>query len=173
MYINLALGAVALFVVWLWLRKLLVKEDGLKERPSVILEREIAKRRRTEELGAQAAERLREGEKQRLRPVADALKDLCSALPAQTGEAMSWEDAGDAITIRMRGRARETDGERSASLVVRWRIPDLDLRSAARCGDGASGDFTLRRSDTGEEERVANLDACIRSITAFIVDFMD
>ena len=177
MYINLVLGAVALVIVWLCLRKLLVREDALKERPAELLEREIARRRAEEEAGAKVFERLRENEKRRLRPVAEALADMRSSLSPQTGEAlssaMSWEDAGDVITIHMRGRPREQEGERAASLVVFWRSPDLDLRAVARYGDDLPGCFVLRRSDVGKEETVANLDACIRAITSFLVDFMD
>lgn len=170
MYVNLILGAVALVVVWLFLKKLLVGDDILKENPAELLEQEVAKRRAREEEAARAFERLRDRAKNRLRPVAEALESLRAALPGKTGDALSWEDTGDSLIIHMRNGG---EAGKNADLTVIWRVPELDLRAAAKRGADIPGVFVLRRSDTGEEESVAALDACVRAITSFIVDFME
>lgn len=175
MYINLILGAVALVVIWLFLKKILVKDDALRETPAELLEREVARRRAQEEEAARAFERLRDKGKERMRPVVSALEEMRSAMPSLAGDggagrkALVWDDAGDAVMIRIQGTE---EGEAENSLAVSWRVPDLDLRKAARFGDDLPGVYTLRRSDTGREEAVSTLDACVRGITSFIVDFM-
>ena len=173
MYINLILGAVALVLVWLFLRKLLVRDDVLKENPAELLEQEIAKRRAREEETAQAFERLRDRAKTRLRPVAEALAALQAALPGKTRNALSWEDAGESLVIRMHTGDNGGDAEKNADLTVTWRVPELDLRLAAKYSDDIPGVYVLRRSDTGKEESIVALDACVRYITSFIVDFME
>lgn len=175
MYINLILGVVALVVVWLFLKKILVKEDVLRETPAELLEKEVARRRAQEEEAARAFERLRDKGKERMRPVVAALEEMRSAMPALAGAAveaqktLTWDDAGDSVMITV--QARE-EGGAANSLAVSWRIPDLDLQKAARFGEDFPGMYVLRRSDTGREEAVSTLDACVRGITSFIVDFM-
>ena len=172
MYINLILGAVAVVVLWLYLKKLLVKEDALSEKPADLLEKEVAKRRAMEEDTARAFQRLRDLGKERMRPVVAALTEMRSAMPMVAGnaeKALFWDDDGDSITIHMRG---SDDAHPDASLIVSWRVPDLDLQKAARFGDELPGLYVLRRSDSGQEESIAGLDACVRYITSFIVDFM-
>lgn len=173
MYINLILGAVALVIVWLFLKKLLVREDVLKESPAALLEREIARRRAREDTTEKAFERLRDKAKSRLRPVAEALMALQAALPGTTRNALSWEDTGASLVIHMHAAGHDAEAEKSADLTVTWRVPELDLRAAAQGGDDIPGVFVLRRSDTGKEESLAALDACVRHITSFIVDFME
>lgn len=175
MYINLILGAVALVVVWLFLKRILVKDDALRETPAELLEKEVARRRAQEEEAARAFERLRDKGKERMRPVVSALEEMRSAMPSLAGgagaahKALAWDDAGDSVMISIRGSG---EGEPENSLAVSWRIPGLDLRKAARFGDDPPGVYILRRSDTGREEAVSTLDACVRGITSFIVDFM-
>ena len=180
MYINLVLGVVALVVLWLFLRRLLVREDApedaLRESPAELLEKEVARRRAAEEENARVFERLRDVGRERLRPVVAALGELRSAMPAVVGETpaharkiLSWDDNGDSIFVRV---LEEEGGRERASLAVSWRVPDLDLQKAARYGEELPGMFVLRRSDTGAEERAPTLDACMRDITSFIVDFM-
>lgn len=166
MYINLVLGGIALVVIWLYLKKILVKEDVLKENPADLLEKEIARRRAKEEEAAKVFERMRDRTKARLRPVAEALEPMRAALPEAAREALFWEDAGETLTISMRGK------EKDASLTVAWRIPQVDLRAIAAY-DNDAGVYVLRRSDTGKEESVASLDACVQRITSFIVDLME
>ena len=176
MYINLLLGVVALVILWLFLRKLLVKEDTLRESPAELLEKEVAKRRALEEEAERAFERLRDIGRERMRPVADALVALRSAMPSVVGakaedihRALTWDDNGDSIFIRIVG---EDGVKEEASLAVSWRVPDLDLQKAARYGEDMPGTFVLRRSDTGNDVSMTGLDACVRGITSFIVDFM-
>ena len=172
MYINLILGAVALVVIWLFLKKILVKDDVLRETPAELLEKEVARRRAQEEEAARAFDRLRDKGKDRMRPVVSALEEMRSAMPSLAGgaqKALAWDDAGDSVMIRIQG---SEEGEAENSLAVSWRIPDLDLQKAARFGDDLPGVYILRRSDTGQEEAVSTLDACVRGITSFIVDFM-
>ncbi|SBV98399.1 hypothetical protein KL86DPRO_11383 [uncultured delta proteobacterium] len=175
MYINLILGVVALVVVWLFLKKLLVKDDTLRENPAELLEKEVARRRAQEEELARAFERLRGKGKERMRPVVAALEEMRSAMPSLAGsagaaqKALDWDDEGDSVMIRVHGRE---EGDAASSLAVSWRVPDLDLQKAARFGDDLPGAYILRRSDTGREEVVSTLDACVRGITSFIVDFM-
>lgn len=172
MYINLLLGFVALVVIWLYLKKLLVREDALSENPAELLEKEVARRRAKEEAANKTFERLRDTGKERMRPVVEALAGLRSAMPSVGGgirSELTWDDEGDSVSIHMQST---TDAEKCASLAVSWRVPDLDLEKAAKAGNDLPGIYVLRRSDSGQEERIPNLDACVRSITAFIVDFM-
>ena len=172
MYVNLLLGLVALVVVWLYLKKLLVKEDVLRENPAELLEKEVARRRAREDTTGKTFDRLRDTGRERMRPVVEALVQMRSAMPAVAGGSqpeLSWDDEGDSVTIHARSTA---DNRESASLTVSWKVPDLDLEKAAKFGEDLPGVYILRRSDSGQEERVPGLDACVRSITSFIVDFM-
>lgn len=176
MYINLILGAVALIVVWLYLRKMLVKDDDLRETPKELLEKEVARRHAAEVEAGKAFERLRDTAKERMRPVAAALAEMRAAIPSVAGEetgspqkVLTWDDNGDTILVRVRANGASED---AATLSVSWRTPEMDLRRAAGFGDLASGVYVLLRSDKGGEETVAGLDACVRSMTSFIVDFM-
>ena len=175
MYINLMLGGVALVTLWLFLRKILVRDDALRENPAALLEKEVAKRRSREEEAAGVSERLRDRGRERMRPVVSAREEMRSALPSLAGDAvaahkkLAWDDAGDSVIIRMRGQ--ENAGT-ERSLAVIWRVPDLDLRAAARPGGDLPGVYVLRRSDTGLEEAVSSLDACVRGITSFLADCM-
>jgi len=172
MYINLLLGLVALVVIWLYLKKLLVREDTLSESPAEILEKEAAKRRARKEAVDKTFDRLRDTGMERMRPVVEALNEMRSAMPSVEGGSqveLIWDDEGDSVLIHMRV---VSDEQRSACLAVAWRVPDLDMEKAAKFGETLSGVYILRRSDTGQEERCQNLDACVRSITAFLIDFM-
>lgn len=170
MYVNLILGGIAVVVLWLYLRKMLVRDDVLREDPAALLEKEVSRRRVREEDAARAFERIRDAGRDRMRPVAAALAAIQAALPRMAEapqKTLRWDDEGDAIVIRMRG---EDAGD--ASLAVSWRVPDLDLQRAARLGGELPGVFILKRSDSGQEEQIENIDACVRRITSFIVDFM-
>ncbi len=170
MYVNLILGAVVLVVLWLYLRKMLVRDDALSGKPADLLEKEIARRRAAEEENARAFQRVRDAGRKRMRPVVAALAEMRSAMPALaegTQKSLDWDDDGDSVTVRVRGADAA-----EASLAVAWRVPDLDLREAAKYGEDMPGVFILRRSDSGREERIAGLDGCVRAITSFIVDFM-
>lgn len=171
MYVNLILGGIALLVLWFYLRKMLVRHDILREDPAELLEREVAKRRAGEEDAAKAFERLRDAGRERMRPVAAALGAIEAAMPKLAGvprKTLRWDDNGDSIIIRMQGGE---DGE-GANLAVNWRVPDLDLQKAARLGGDLPGVFVLKRSDSNQEEQIENVDACVRRITSFIVDFV-
>lgn len=172
MYVNLILGAVALVVVWLYLKKLLVKDDTLTESPARLLEKELAKRREREEERNRAFERLRESAAVRMRPVVSAMEELRDALPEKARNTLSWEDSGDALLIRMREGTPE-EGGGAVSLQVAWRMPEIDLRRAAALGEDMPGVYVARRSDVLKEENFATLDACMQYVAAFIVDFMD
>lgn len=170
MYINLILGGIAVVVLWLYLRRMLVRDDVLREDPAELLEKEVSRRRAREEDATRAFERIRDTGRERMRPVAAALAAIQTALPKMAEvpkKTLSWDDKGDAIIIRMRG---EDAGD--ASLAVSWRVPDLDMQRAARLAGGLPGVFILKRSDSGQEEQIENVDACVRRITSFIVDFM-
>jgi hypothetical protein len=175
MYINLLLGVVALVALWLFLRKVLVGDDALRENPAELLEKEVAKRRSMEEEAAGVFERLRDRGRERMRPVVSALEEMRSALPSFAGgdaaarKGLAWDDAGDSVLIRIRGKE---DGGTQNSLTVSWRVPDLDLRAAARPDAAVPGAYVLRRSDTGREEAVSSLDACVRGIASFLADGM-
>ena len=183
MYINLLLGVVVLVVIWLYLRKVLVKDDHeqegdapLRESPVDLLEKEVAKRRALEEDSARAFERLKDTGAERMRAVVAALEEIRSALPSVIGDSsrgaqksLCWDDAGDRVVVRIRQEGTE---EPEASIVVGWRVPELDLRDAARPEGKLAGEYFFRRSDTGAEECAADPDACMRAVTAFIVDFM-
>lgn len=177
MYINLLLGAVALIVLWLYLRRMLVKEDSLPEPPADMLEKEVARRRAMETDSARAFERLRDIGSERMRPVVRAVAELRSAMPRAAGTGhekmqreLDWGDEGDTLHIRI----WENEGANEvAALSVSWQVPDLDLRKAAVPGSGLTGVYVLRRSGSGGEERAETLEACVRSITSFIVDYMD
>lgn len=171
MYINLVLGAVALIVVWLYLKKLLVKDDALSESPARLLEKEMARRREREEEKNKVFERLRDLSVTRMRAVLRALEELRAALPPEEQGTLFWEDGGENLTIFMRGAA--DDGEHAASLTVSWRVPDLDLRKAASVGGDLPGVYAVRRSDAAKEEYLPTLDGCMRYITSFIVDFVE
>lgn len=161
MYINLLLGAVALVAIWLWLRKLLVRDDVLRDAPAAILEREALSRKAGVRLAPEKSE------KERLRPVIDALEQMRSALP-QVAEGMgapvrrsfSWDDAEDAVRIWIHEAGNDGD---MAVLTVIWREPD----------GGGPGAYILTRSDTGEEERRNSLDGCVRAMSSFIVDYLE
>ncbi|MCC8194896.1 MAG: hypothetical protein LIP28_09660 [Deltaproteobacteria bacterium] len=184
MYVNLLLGAVALVVLWLYVRKILVRDgksdgrdgiDALRERPVDLLEKEVARRRAAENETSRVFERLRDTGTEHMRTVVAALDEIYAALPSVIGGScpdsarrLRWEDAGDSVTVRIRA----ADGKDEATLVVSWRIPDLDLRNPGQRDGGLSGEYFLRRSDAGREERIPDLEGCIRAITAFIVDFM-
>jgi len=176
MYINLLLGAVALVVLWLYLRKMLVKDDSLREAPAEMLEKEVARRRAMEADSARAFERLRGIGEERMRPVVRAVAEMRSAIPRAAGTGnekaqreLDWDDEGDTLHIRI----READSaEDMAVLSVSWRVPELDLREAALPGGELAGVFVLRRSGSGGEERAENLESCVRAITSFIVDYM-
>lgn len=172
MYVNLVLGAVALVVLWLYLKKLLVKDDALSESPAKLLERELARRREREKETEKAFERLRDVAIARMRPVAQGLEELRAALPEETQAALSWEDDEDSITIAMHA-ARAGKEEKAVALVVAWRAPDLDLRLSSASADNIFGHYALKRSDVEGEEKTDGLDACMRRITSFIVDFME
>ncbi len=172
MYINLLLGLVALVVIWLYLKKLLVKEDALREPPAELLEKEVARRRARETAAGRTFDRLRDSGRERMRPVVEALAEMRSAMPAMEGGSqaeLAWDDEGDSVVVHVRGAL---DACKSASLSVAWRVPDLDMGKAAQFEEEPPGAYVLRRSDTGREERIPTLDACVRSITAFIVDFI-
>ena len=174
MYINLILGAVAVVVLWLYLRKLLVRDDALSENPAELLEKELARRRAMEAEAGRAFERMRDMGKERMRPVVAALAELRAAMPsvssAKSAERMlAWDDEGDTLIVRIRDAGGVED---VANLSVSWRVPEFDLQKTSRYGADLPGVFVLRRSDSGREESVPGLDACVRSITAFIVDFM-
>lgn len=171
MYINLVLGAVALIVVWLYLKKLLVKDDTLSESPARLLEKELARRREQEEEKSKAFERLRDLSVVRMRAVLAALEELRAALPQEAQDALSWEDEEDRLIVSMRGVSAGDDP--SASLEVSWRIPALDLRKAASVGDDFPGVYVVKRSDTAREESLSTLNGCMRYITSFIVDFVE
>lgn len=171
MYINLILGGIAVVVLWLYLRRMLVRDDVLREDPAELLEKEVSRRRAREEDAARAFERIRDTGRERMRPVAAALAAIQTALPKMAEapkKTLSWDDEGDVITVRMRAGEDAED----ASLAVSWRVPDLDLQRAARLAGGLPGVFILKRSDSGQEEQIENVDACVRRITSFIVDFM-
>lgn len=176
MYINLLLGAVALVVLWLYLRKMLVKEDTLREAPADMLEKEVARRRAREAATARAFERLRDIGKERMRPVVRAVAEMRSAMPRTAGighgkarRELNWDDEGDTLHLHIR---ESESAEDVASLSVSWRVPDLDLREAALPGGEPAGVYILRRSGAGGEERAENLENCVRAITSFIVDHM-
>lgn len=176
MYINLVLGAVALAVVWLFLKKMLVREDELTVSPSELLEKELAKRRERDEQAAAVFERLRDIAVQRMRPVADALEEMRAALPEGDRERLSWDDGGDTIVIRMLAAGSgpnspansDSQGGRPA-LTVTWRAREVVIGGQGTAAGG--GEFLLRR-DGRSEEAVPTLDACARAITSFIVAFM-
>lgn len=176
MYINLLLGAVALVVLWLYLRKMLVKEDTLREAPADMLEKEVARRRAMEADSAKAFERLRDTGEERMRPVVRAVAEMRSAMPRAAGTApekaqreLDWDDEGDTLHIHIRENGNADD---VAALSVSWQVPELDLREAALPGGELAGVYILRRSGSGGEERAKNLESCVRAITSFIVDYM-
>lgn len=176
MYINLILGLVALIVVWFYLRKMLVREDDLRESPTELLEKEVARRRAAEAEAEKVFERLRDAAKERMRPVAAALAEMRAAMPSVAGDKagspqklLTWDDDGDTILVRVRESGASED---AATLAVSWRIPEMDLRRAAGFGVPMPGVYVLRRSDRGGEDTVAGLDACVRAMSSFIVDFM-
>ena len=170
MYINLILGAIALVVVWLYLRKLLVKDDALSESPAQLLEKELARRRETEDKNAKAFERLRDISVARMRPVASALEELHAALPLETRGFFSWEDDEEKLVVSMCNVAEED--EQAVRLTISWRILDIDLRKAASVDVDLPGTYVAKRSDGAREETLPSLDACMRYITSFVVDFM-
>lgn len=173
MYINLFLGAVALVVVWLFLRKLLVREDELTVSPARLLEKELAKRKEKEEKTAAVFERLRDTAVARMRPVAEALKEIRAAMPEGERERLSWRDDGDSIAVYMRPAGAERDPEEDGGrpdLTVAWRSREIVLGSDSPAGGG--GEYVLLYSGGTGESRITSVDDCVRAITSFIVDFM-
>jgi len=185
MYINLLLGIVVLVVLWFYLRRLLVKnetENGqaedsiLRKNPVELLEKEVARRRAAEDETAKVFERLRDTGVERMRGIVHALQEISEALPSVLGDSpcgeqkvLRWDDDGDRVTVSI---LRDVATEPEASLVVGWRVPDLDLRDVARPEGELAGEYFFRRSDTGAEECMADPDGCVRAVTTFIVDFM-
>ena len=185
MYINLLLGVVVLVVIWFYLRTLLVRDkpedeqlgcELPRESPVELLEKEVARRRAAEDETAKVFERLRETGVERMRGVVLAVREISEALPSVIGDSprgteksLRWEDNGDRVTITV---LHNTTTKPEASLVVGWRVPNLDLRDAARPEGELAGEYFFRRSDTGTEECMADSDGCVRAVTAFIVDFM-
>ncbi|CAK7060565.1 MAG: hypothetical protein DELT_01415 [Desulfovibrio sp.] len=168
MYINLILGAVAIGVVWFYLRKLFVKPGELSSSPAELLESELERRREKEREATQAFERLRDAARQRVALVASALQEVRAAMPEEAAGRLSWTEEDDSLVIQMHGK----DGT-PASCTVLWKIPDLDLRAAAKHAREMPGEYVLRFATPGGEERATSLDACMRRITSFIVDLME
>lgn len=174
MYINLLLGAVALVVLWLWLRKLVVRDDTLREDPAVMLEKEVARRKALENRAAAAFERLRDVGKERMRPVAAALDVMRAAVPVPEDgtparRVLAWNDEGDTILVRV---SEAGSGDVVAELSVAWRVPEVDLGPDAAPVDAAPGGYVLKRSGADTGEHADSLDACVGMITSFIVDYM-
>lgn len=168
MYINLILGAVALAVIWFYVKKLFTKADTLSQSPAELLESELQRRREKERETADAFERLKDAGVKRLSSVAGALEEMRAAMPATAAERLAWRQEADSLIISMQGR---DDAVRF--LEVFWKIPDLDLRAAAKHAAAMPGEFVLRCAEKDGEERAASLDACMKYITTFIVDLMD
>lgn len=167
MYINLILGAVALGVVWFYVKKLFAGNDKLSESPAELLEAEMKRRRGKERETEAVFERLKDAGKQRLDMVGSALEELREALPGEARNRLSWFREEGSLVIAMRG----VDGA-SSSVEVSWNVPELDMGRAAR-GAGMSGEYVLRFADPLREESAATLDLCMRRITSFIVDILD
>lgn len=172
MYINLFLGAVALVVVWLFLRRLLVRKDELTVSPARLLEKELAKRREKEEKTSAAFERLRDVTVARMRPVADALVEIRAAMPEREKERLSWRDGGDSIAIHMRpaGTEQRPEEDGRPALTVTWRSREVVL--GGNTPAGGSGEYVLLNQEEAEGARAASIDDCVRAITSFIVAFM-
>lgn len=169
MYINSALGGVALVVVWLYLKKILVRDDTLKESPAAMLEQEIAKHRVAEEERLARVERLHAAAVERRDLVAAALEELREALPENARGCLSWEKDGDSVLVFM----RDAEGNAKGALNVAWRVHHVDLQAPFDEDDASSGAYALLHVESGKEETVWGLDACMRRIVSFIVDFME
>lgn len=186
MYINLALGAVALFLVWLLLKKLLVREDSLGESPARILEEETAKRRTQEKSAAPQLEPLTEMTRRKIRPIAEAMKELHAALAPDKRHMLSWRDNGDSLEITMqdvpapheRACASPDEGHLVHSggddflqtLTVSWQVPDVVLGAPVRESDG---EYVLVYSADEPTAYAESPELCVRIIAAFIVAFTD
>ena len=168
MYINLILGAVALAVIWFYVRKLFTKDNELSQSPAELLESELKRRREKERETAHAFERLKDAGKRRLESVVEALAEMRAAMPQDAAERLSWRNGDGSLIIFMHGREEEP-----RSLEVSWKIPELDLAAAAKHADAMPGEYVLRYAGNAREERASTLDACMRHITSFIVDLME
>lgn len=168
MYINLVLGAVALAVVWFYLKKLFSKEDELSHSPAKLLENELQRRREKERETVRAFERLKDAGTKRVASVAKALDEMRAAMPEEAQKRLEWRQDDDRLVISMTGRNTDTH-----SLEVFWKIPDLDLAIAAKRAENMHGEYVLRPAANGREEREATLDACMKHTTSFIVDLME
>ncbi len=175
MYINLILGGVALFAVWLLLRKLLVKEDppalagraGEVENAAKILEAELQKRQARDAAGGDGVfARMRGAAAEHLKPLAAALEDMRSSLPEESRGRLHWEDNEDSLLIHMTGTAQKAD----QSLRVAWRLPDVSLGDAEGSLSGGKGVYVLRDMHSKKEEAAENLTECVRRVAAFIAD---
>ncbi len=174
MYINLVLGAVALFAVWLLLRKLLVKEEPPKpakvDDAATILAAELQKRQAKDAAASSAEgsafELVRDAAAARLEPVVGALEDMHSSLPEENRDRLSWQDNGDNLLVHMAGTAQKADH----SLRVAWRLPDMDLDAAKESLDRGRGLYVLRDMHSKKEESVGDLKECVRRIAVFIAE---
>ena len=170
MYINLILGGIALFAVWLLLRKLLVREDAPAGSDVVgdaakMLEAELQKRRAggaDPHKDAAFFERMREAAAEHLRPVAQALGEMHSALPQQIPDTLRREEKGDSLDNHIAGTPQKADH----SLCVVWLVPNLNLDDP-RSGSGV---YVLRDMHSKQEETAVDLKDCIRNVAAFIAD---
>ena len=180
MYINLFLGLVVFVALWLLLKKLFVRDDGLRERPAKLFEQELARRAERERDADSALERLREERVSRMRAVIVALADIANAMPEDRRHLLSWKDEGETVIVRMAGRHEEPvspahapdipatlpRGGLDETLTVTWRIPEIVMDAP----DIGRGEYHLRWSGVGRDASVSELDACIREISSFIVD---
>lgn len=164
MYINLVLGALALVLIILYLKKLLVREE--RKGPEELLAEELA-RRKTETAVEKSADPLREQRRERIDELTAFLEEMRLALVRQGKSGLHWERNEEAVSIAVPNKGESFP----ARMLVSWKgeghaIPGQDSSSAG------AGVFVARRTDREGEEEFASFAACQRYITSFIVDFL-